>query len=185
MTDVLNDTLNNEEELEEDDDDELGELEEGETAEDGQDEDMADETTEASLEASVDDLEFLHTDSDNMSFYLASKSYYQDRNYEDAIEKFQAAIEYEESMPQDLRDSEDEEGVAAEELAKEANEVVAKSLYWIGESYIKTKQTDRAIETFERLSGDFGKHYLRLAAQRRIATLKADSETVRAESESV
>ena len=136
--------------------------------------DESEETTEeaesSSLEALGDDLLFLR--GDNMSFYLASKAYYEDQNYEEAIEKYQAAIEYEKSQSQDslkLADSSENSEEKAQE--KEPNDVIAKSMYWLGESYVKTNQTNPALKTFEQLASDLSEHYLGIAAQRRVATL--------------
>ncbi len=136
--------------------------------------DESEETTEeaesSSLEALGDDLLFLR--GDNMSFYLASKAYYEDQNYEEAIEKYQAAIEYEKSRPQDslkLADSSENSEEKAQE--KKPNDVIAKSMYWLGESYVKTNQTNPALKTFEQLASDLSEHYLGIAAQRRVATL--------------
>lgn len=115
------------------------------------------------------DLEFLH--GDNMSFYQANKAYYEDRNYEAAIAEFQAAIEYEKSHPPDPADSEDQ----AE--PKPPEEIIAKSMYWMGEAYIKLNQIDQAVETFEQLARRFKQHYLAPAAQRRVASLRLDGES--------
>ena len=123
----------------------------------------------ASLEA---DLEFLH--GDNMSFYQANKAYYEDQNYEEAITEFQSAIEYEKSQPPDPSDSEDSEDQAELESP---NEVIAKSIYWMGEAYIKLNQIDQAVETFGQLSAHYRQHYLAPAARRRIASLEPDGES--------
>ena len=139
-----------------------------------QDEQEGEKTVEAaegsSLLASFGaDLEFLH--GDNMSFYQANKAYYEDQNYEEAIAEFQAAIEYEKAHPSDSPDSEDQ----AEPMS--SDEVIAKSMYWIGESYIKLNQIDEAIETFQQLTNRYKQHYLTPAARRRIASLGLDEES--------
>ena len=139
-----------------------------------QDEQEGEETVEAaegsSLLASFGaDLEFLH--GDNMSFYQANKAYYEDQNYEEAIAEFQAAIEYEKAHPSDSPDSEDQ----AEPIP--SDEVIAKSMYWIGESYIKLNQQDQAVETFRQLTNRYKQHYLTPAARRRIASLGLDEES--------
>ena len=115
------------------------------------------------------DLEFLH--GDNMSFYQANKAYYEDQNYEEAIAEFQAAIEYEKAHLSDYPDSEDQ----AESMS--SDEVIAKSMYWIGESYIKLNQKDQAVKTFRQLTDRYSLHYLAPAAQRRIASLRLDEES--------
>ena len=129
----------------------------------------------ASLEA---DLEFLH--GDNMSFYQANKAYYEDRNYEEAIAEFQAAIEYEKSQPSDPPDVEEPEDPEDLEETVEPpppNDVIAKSMYWMGEAYLKLNQIDQAVETFGGLSKHYNLHYLAPAAQRRIASLMLNEES--------
>ena len=120
------------------------------------------------------DLEFLQ--GDNTSFYQANKAYYEDRNYEEAIAEFQAAIEYEKS--QDLDPPEVEESEDSEELAAllAPNDILVKSMYWMGEAYLKLNQVDQAVETFGQLSDHYGLHYLAPAAQRRLASLQLDEE---------
>lgn len=152
------------------------EEEESASSDDEATEDIIEEVEEdhSSLLAALGgaDLEFLH--GDNMSFYQANKAYYEDRNYEEAITEFQAAIEYEKSQPSDPPDSEDSEDPAE---PKPSNEIIAKSMYWIGEAYIKLNQIDQAVEAFGQLSKRFGQHYLVPAAQRRIASLELDEES--------
>ena len=121
------------------------------------------------------DLEFLH--GDNMSFYQANKAYYEDRNYEEAIAEFQAAIEYEKSHssdPPDVVESEDSEEPTD---PRPPNDILVKSIYWMGEAYLKLNQIDQAVETFGQLSDHYGLHYLAPAAQRRIASLKLNAES--------
>lgn len=122
------------------------------------------------------DLEFLH-DGNNMSFYQANKAYYEDHNYEEAITEFQAAIEYEKSQPPDPPKVEKSED--SEELTdpKPPNDILVKSMYWMGEAYLKLNQIDQAVETFGQLSEHYDLHYLAPAAQRRIASLKLDEES--------
>ena len=155
------------------------EAEENAFSDDEEAEDIIEEVEEdssallASFEA---DLEFLQ-DSNNMSFYQANKAYYEDRNYEEAIAEFQAAIEYEKSHPSDPPDVEESED--SEELAepKPPNDVLVKSMYWMAEAYLKLDQTDQAVETFGQLLAHYSLHYLAPAAQRRIASLKLDEES--------
>ena len=136
-------------------------------------EEMVEEAESSSLLASFGaDLEFLH--GDNLSFYQANKAYYEDQNYEEAIAEFQAAIEYERSQPSEPSDSEDSED---QEESMPSDEVIAKSMYWIGESYIKLNQIDEAIETFQQLIDRYKQHYLAPAARRRIASLGLDEES--------
>ena len=140
-------------------------------------EDIIEEEDHSSLLASLGaDLEFLH--GDNMSFYQANKAYYEARNYEEAIAEFQAAIEYEQSQPSDPPDSEkDSEDSEDSAEPKPPNDIVAKSMYWIGEAYLKLNQIDQAVEAFGQLSERFGQHYLVPAAQRHIAALTLDQES--------
>ena len=126
----------------------------------------------AALEA---DLEFLH--GDNMSFYQANKAYYEDRNYEDAIAEFQAAIEYEKSQPPESPDTEESKDSEESADPKPPNDVLVKSMYWMGEAYLKLNQIDQAIETFGELSEHYSLHYLAPAARRRVASLRLDKES--------
>ena len=155
------------------------EEEESPSSDDEETQDIIEEVAEdhSSLSASLGvDLEFLH-DGNNMSFYQANKAYYEDRNYEEAIAEFEAAIEYEKSQPPDPPDVEESED--SEALAEPAppNDVLVKSMYWMGEAYLKLNQVDQAVETFGQLSAHYSLHYLAPAAQRRIASLKLDQES--------
>ena len=120
-------------------------------------------------------LEFLH--GDNVSFYQANKAYYEDRNYEEAIAEFQAAIEYEKSHPSDPPEVEESEDSEEPVDPIPPNDVLVKSMYWMGEAYLKLNQIDQAVKTFGQLSEDYDLHYLAPAAQRRIASLKLDEES--------
>ena len=135
------------------------------------------EEDHSSLSASLGvDLEFLH-DGNNMSFYQANKAYYEDRNYEEAIAEFQAAIEYEESQTLDPSDAEESEDSAVLVEPEPPNDVLVRSMYWMGEAYLKLNQVNQAVETFGQLSEHYSLHYLAPAAQRRIASLKLDQES--------
>ncbi len=156
-----------------------------ETQETQSDESMV-ETSEA-LEEIGDDFAFLRGENDNLDYYLASKAYHDDRNYEEAIEKFQSAIKYEEhakSIQETEETEEPEKDLGYQASEEPGNEVITKSMYWMGESYVKIQQLDQAIDVFEKLASDFDKNHLALAAQRRIVALKeilqrlAESETV-------
>lgn len=122
------------------------------------------------------DLEFLH--GDNMSFYQANKAYYEDRNYEEAVTEFQASIEYEKksepSGPPNAKEAKDPENPSDPEPP---NDILCKSLYWMGEAYLKLDQIDQAVETFGQLSDHYSLHYLATAAERRIAVLQLDKES--------
>jgi len=82
------------------------------------------------------------------SFYLANKYYYEG-DYANAISMYNAAI----------KEESDES-------------VVAKSLYWTGESYVKLNRMDDAINVFTHLIEQFDDHYLGASAERRIASLQ-------------
>ena len=85
----------------------------------------------------------------------AVTAYYEEKNYQQAIEKFDEAIE-------------DASERATHDLTEEqANEIVAKSMYWQAEAYVKTENIPQAIETFRTLIQNCQGHYLTLAAQRR------------------
>ena len=89
------------------------------------------------------------TSADNANFYLATKYFYDDRNYEEAINMYEAVL--------------------AEESDKY---LVVKSMYLMAESYVKLKRIDEAISAFENLTQRFTDHYLSASAQRRIAHLE-------------
>lgn len=167
------------EEVKEEEVEETVEEEESPSSDDEEIQDIIEEVAEDSSSLLVSlgvDLEFLHG-GNNMSFYQANKAYYEDRNYEEAIAEFQASIEYEKSQPPDppkVEESEDSEEPAE---PKSPNDVVVKSMYWLGEAYLKLNQIDQAIETFGQLSKRYSLHYLAPAAQRRIASLKLDEES--------
>lgn len=122
------------------------------------------------------DLEFLH--GDNMSFYQANKAYYEDRNYEEAVTEFQASIEYEKktesSGPPNAKALADPENPSDPDPP---NDILCKSIYWMGETYLKLGQIDQAVEAFGQLSDHYSLHYLATAAERRIAVLQLDKES--------
>ncbi len=85
----------------------------------------------------------------------AVTAYYEDKNYQRAIEKFDEAIENASDR-------------TAHELTEEqANEIIAKSMYWQAEAYVKTENIPQALKTFRALIQNCQGHYLTLAAQRR------------------
>ena len=150
------------------------EVEESTPSDDKATEDIIEEVEEdpSSLLASLGvDLEFLH-DGSNMSFYQANKAYYEDRNYEEAIAEFQAAIEYEKSQPSPPPDTEESEDSEEPAEPKPPNDILVKSIYWMGEAYLKLNQIDQAVKVFGQLSKYYSLHYLAPAARRRIASLR-------------
>lgn len=156
-----------------DDDDEVEATEEAvDSSEVDDDLELTEEDTE---EATADSLkvsdDFTYILNDNLNFYLAYKAYYEDRNYEEAIAKFQSTIESEQSQTKNFPGASD---FPERVQQPEPNSVIAKSLYWMGEAYIRINQIDKAIEAFEQLARRFRRHYLSLAAQRRVTVLKAN-----------
>ena len=96
----------------------------------------------------------------NLAYTAAVDAYFDEKNYESAIGKFQDAIANE-----------------RERGASETNETIAKSMYWQAESYVKTEAFEDAAAVLESLIELFAQagrgHYLVVAAQRRLETLKA------------
>lgn len=87
----------------------------------------------------------------NYAYADAVTAYYEEKDYQRAIEKFSEAIENE---------AQDTEGA-------DSNEIVAKAMYWQAEAYVKIQDIPHAIGTFENLVQNCQGHYLVLAAQRR------------------
>ena len=85
----------------------------------------------------------------------AVTAYYEEKNYQQAIEKFDEAI------------ANASERAAHDLTEAQANEIVAKSMYWQAEAYVKTENIPQAIETFKALIQNCHGHYLTLAARRR------------------
>ena len=85
----------------------------------------------------------------------AVTAYYEEKNYQQAIEKFDEAI------------ANASERAANDLTEEQANEIVAKSMYWQAEAYVKTENIPQAIEIFEALIQNCKGHYLTLAAKRR------------------
>ena len=95
----------------------------------------------------------------NFAYAEAVTAFYEEKNYQRAIEKFGEAIEYE------VQHTEDE--------MSDSNEVVAKSKYWQAEAYIKLHDLPQALGTLEDLVKTCQGHYLVLAAERRVDELNA------------
>ena len=89
----------------------------------------------------------------NAAYRDARTAYYEENDYQRAIEKFNEAIEYEVQ--------------STEGSLSNTNEIVAKSKYWQAEAYVKLHDLPHAIQTFEDLVKTCQGHYLSLAAQRR------------------
>lgn len=97
----------------------------------------------------------------NAAYRDARTAYYEENDYQRAIEKFNEAIEY--------------EAQSTEGSLTDANEIVAKSKYWQAEAYVKLQDLPQAIGTFEDLVKTCQGHYLSLAAQRRVDQLNTKS----------
>lgn len=95
----------------------------------------------------------------NFDYADAVRAYYEERNYEYAIEKFGEVIKSEKK--------------GKKSKLTDTNEILAKSLYWQAEAYVKTQDFQKAITTFESLVKTCKEHYLIIAAQRRADSLNA------------
>lgn len=146
---------------EEDADDAVYEAEEPEDADDAYDDEdeLEEESSPLVLEQQEEIAPFNPQEANNFAYAEAVSAYYEERNYEQAIEKFSEAIKNEKKQAKGKRSS--------------ANEVVAKSMYWQAEAYVKTQDIPKAIKTFESLVKTCQTHYLTLSAQRRVEFLKA------------
>ena len=103
---------------------------------------------------------FRPQEQDNLAYADAMKAYYEEKDYQRAIEKFREAIENE---------AQDTGGNVAD-----SNSIVAKAMYWQAEAYVKMQDIPQAIVTFENLSQTYKEHYLSLAAKRRTAQLNPE-----------
>ena len=149
-------------------DDEQGDDNEGDADEN---EDEEDEDEEDELELELPSLElplsrpvvehFRPRELSNTAYADAVKAYYEERNYQRAIEKFDEAIAY--------------EAQRAEGRPTDPNEIVAKSKYWQAEAYAKLQNLSQSIGIFEDLVKTCQGHYLVLAAQRRLDQLNIGS----------
>ena len=136
-------------ELPDEDDDE-----EGEDEEDEDEEDLEDELPPLELPPSKPEVQhFRPREQSNSAYADAVTAYYEQKNYQRAIEKFDEAIAY--------------EAQRVTNNATDPNEIVAKSKYWQAEAYVKLQDFSQAIGTFEDLVKTCKGHYLALAAQRR------------------
>ena len=102
---------------------------------------------------------FNSQEENNFAYAEAVRAYYEEKNYEQAIEKFTEAIKNEKKQTKGRKST--------------ANEIVAKSMYWQAEAYVKTQDIPKAIKTFESLVKTCQEHYLTISAQRRVEILKA------------
>ncbi len=151
-------------------DDDQGDDSEGD-ADEGDDEDEDDEDEEDELELELPSLElppsrpvvehFRPRELSNTAYADAVKAYYEERNYQRAIEKFDEAIAY--------------EAQRTEGSPTDPNEIVAKSKYWQAEAYAKLQNMSQSIGIFEDLVETCQGHYLVLAAERRLNQLNLGS----------
>ena len=81
-------------------------------------------------------------------FSLGSKFFYEERDYQKAIEEYRQAAEEE-----------------SDELIK------LKGLYWMAESYVKIGNTEEAIEILKAVAEEYEGHYLGDSARRRLEAL--------------
>ena len=153
-------------ESEEPDDDEEGLVGDArpDESEEPDDDSQADEESEEALPPPVlptfIEVEPLRPhEADNTAYAAAVAAYYEEKNYELAIEKFGDAIENERQQTDGSR--------------YEPNEIIAKSLYWQAESYVKMQDISQAIVIFESLIQTCQGHYLTVAAERRAERLKS------------
>jgi len=123
-------------------------------------EDESDEETSSLVLEEPIEIDLFNQQEENVPAYTeAVRAYYEDKNYEHAIEKFGEAIKNAKRQTK------------GKQLL--SNEIVAKSMYWQAESYVKTQDIPKAIDTFESLVKTCSEHYLTIAAQRRAEILKA------------
>jgi len=132
-------------------------------------EDIGEEVTTEDLEAGGAG-EFEIPEGDNLSLYLGFKAYHENSDYSEAVNSFQAAIEYQSSLIVEEEIPEDPEEI--NDGYDLNTDIIAKSAYWMGESYVKLGQIDQAIESFKKIIEDCRMHYLSSAAERRIDQLK-------------
>lgn len=97
-----------------------------------------------------DEIELVADQLDEANFFLGNEYYYEVYEYAKAIESYRSVLE----------------NVEDDDIVR------IKSLYRMGESYVKLNQIDKAIETFSQLIEGFEDHYLTSSAQRRIERLK-------------
>jgi len=151
--------------------------EHGEIVEDNVNGNEAEDLTEdIEGEVTTEDLEvegvgeFEIPEGDNLSLYLGFKAYHENSDYPEAVNSFQAAIEYQSSLIVEEEIPEDPEEI--NDGYDLNTDIIAKSAYWMGESYVKLGQIDQAIESFKKIIEDCRMHYLSSAAERRIDQLK-------------
>ena len=96
---------------------------------------------------------FLPQERDNLAYADAIKAYYEEKDYQRAVEKFGEAIENETQR--------------TDGSVTDSSSIVVKAMYWQAEAYVKMQDIPQAIVTFESLIQTYQEHHLSLAAQRR------------------
>ncbi len=105
--------------------------------------DIQETKSEEEVEKKVTDLSIPQT-----HFSLGNQAFYDEHDYLKAIEEYKQAVK------------------------EETDELIhLKAVYMLGESYAKLGRLKDAIKTFETISKDYQKHYLRDSARRRIQRL--------------
>ena len=98
----------------------------------------------------------------NNAYRDAVTAYFEKKNYQQAIEKFEEAIT-------------DASQRAAHDLTEDqAREIIAKSMYWQAEACVKMQNLQQAVGIFKALIQNYPGHYLTLAAERRAGELNAE-----------
>lgn len=134
------------------------EAEEPDDTEDDEEDEPVRNGSSLILGQTIDIAPFNEQEEDNLAYTEAITAYYDDNDYEQAIERFSDAIKNEKKQRRGKQSA--------------TNEILAKSIYWQAEAYVKTHDIPKAIKTFESLVKTCSGHYLKLAAQRRAETLK-------------
>ena len=99
-------------------------------------------------ETDVVELEEREVISTESHFFLGNKCFYEDRNYEQAIEEYRQAAK------------------------EESNELIrSKARYWMAESHVKIGQVEKAINIFSQLAKQYGGSYLGDSARKRAESL--------------
>lgn len=105
--------------------------------------DLQKEKSKEEVEKDVSDLSIPQT-----HFSLGNQAFYNEHDYLKAVEEYKQAVK------------------------EETDELIhLKAIYMLGESYAKLGKLKDAIKTFETISKDYQKHYLRDSARRRIQRL--------------
>ena len=105
----------------------------------------ADEIVLSPLEAVENRLMYLRDR--NQSFYLGFKAYHDDYDFEQAIENFKVAIKHETSSTEDSPEAADKN---EEQQLEEPGSVIARSMYWQAESYVKIGKIEKQLKYLQR-----------------------------------